>query len=220
MNAFIVYAHHEPTSFTAALRNAAIDALVADGHHVDLTDLYAMRFDPVSDRRNFTTSFDEWRLDQQREEKHASTRRGFATDLATEMDKLRRCDLLMLHFPLWWLGMPAIMKGWIDRVFALGVAYGGGRYFDSGVMRGKRAMCVVTTGGPAKDYDGTGKYGTMERVLYPIHRGVLEFTGFEVLPPFVVFEPQRTSSHERAEALRRMRLIAKAVVAPGTELYA
>jgi NAD(P)H dehydrogenase (quinone) len=62
----------------------------------------------------------------------------------------------------------------------------------------------------------------MERVLYPIHRGVLEFTGFDVLPPFVVYAPQQTSNHERAQALRRMRLAARAVAAQdvGTDLYA
>lgn len=210
MNVFLVYAHPEPTSFTAALRNVAVDALVDGGHRVDVSDLHAMRFDPVSDRRNFTTSFDEWRFDQQREEKHASVHHGFAPDVAAEMAKLKRCDVLMLHFPIWWLGMPAIMKGWVDRVFAAGVVYGGGRHFDTGVLRGKRAMCVVTTGGPAAQYDGTRMYETIERVLYPIHRGILEFCGFEVLPPFAAYAPQRMSAQEKAGTLQRMRDTARA----------
>jgi NAD(P)H dehydrogenase (quinone) len=211
VHVFVVYAHHEPTSFSAALRNVAVDAFASEGHHVVVSDLYAMRFDPVSDRRNFTTVFDEWRLDQQREEKHASAHGSFAPDVAAEMEKLARCDLLLLHFPIWWLGMPAIMKGWVDRVFAAGVAYGGGRYFDTGVMRGKRAMCVVTTGGPASDYDGSGKYDTIERVLYPIHRGILEFTGFTVLPPFLAHGPQRMSEAETAQTFHRMRTRAAAI---------
>lgn len=210
MNAFLVYAHPEPTSFTAALRNVAVDALVNDGHRVQVSDLNAMRFDPVSDRRNFTTSFDEWRFDQQREEKHASAHDGFAPDVAAEMAKLERCDLLMLHFPIWWLGMPAIMKGWVDRVFAAGVLYGGGRHFDRGVMRGKRAMCVVTTGGSATQFGPTGMYDDIEAVLYPIHRGILEFVGFEVLPPFTAYAPQRMSADERAGALARMRVVSRA----------
>ena len=217
MHVLVVYAHHEPTSFSTALRNVAVDAFASGGHRVVVSDLYAMRFDPVSDRRNFTTAFDEWRLDQQREEKHASARGGFARDIAAEMEKLARCDLLLLHFPIWWLGMPAIMKGWVDRVFAAGVAYGGGRYFDTGVMRGKRAMCVVTTGGPAGDYDGSGKYDTIERVLYPIHRGILEFTGFEVLPPFVAYGPQRMSEEERSQTLGRMQVHAALLAQATTE---
>jgi NAD(P)H dehydrogenase (quinone) len=207
MNVFLVYAHHEPTSFSAALRNVAVDAFAGRGHRVVVSDLYAMRFDPVSDRRNFTTTYDEWRLDQQREEAHASSRQGFAPDVAAEMAKLARCDLLMLHFPLWWLGMPAIMKGWVDRVFAAGVAYGGGRHFARGVMRGKRAMCVVTTGGPASEY-GAGKYDSIERVLYPIEHGILRFTGFDVLPPFAAYAPQRMSEDERRDTLQRMAAVA------------
>lgn len=210
MNAFLVYAHPEPTSFTAALRNVGVDALVNDGHRVQVSDLNAMRFDPVSDRRNFTTSFDEWRFDQQREERHASAHGGFASDVAAEMTKLERCDLLMLHFPIWWLGMPAIMKGWVDRVFAAGVLYGGGRHFDRGVMRGKRAMCVVTTGGPATHFGARGMYGDIETVLYPIHRGILQFVGFEVLPPFTTYAPQGMSLEERTETFQRMRAVARA----------
>jgi len=219
MNVFIVYAHHEATSFTTALRNVAVDAFVGDGHRVVVSDLYAMRFDPVSDRRNFTTSFDEWRLDQQREEKHASVHGGFARDIAAEMEKLLRCDLLMLHFPIWWLGMPAIMKGWIDRVFAAGVVYGGGRYFESGVLRGKRAQCVVTTGGTASDYDGSGKYDTIERILYPIHRGILEFTGFDVVPPFVAYGPSRMSEEDRRSTLHRMRRNAASIAEATPETF-
>ncbi|HTQ02166.1 MAG TPA: NAD(P)H-dependent oxidoreductase [Casimicrobiaceae bacterium] len=217
MQVFVVYAHHEPTSFSAALRNVAVDAFASGGHRVVVSDLHAMRFDPVSDRRNFAIVFDEWRLDQQREEKHASARGGFAPDIAAEMEKLARCELLLLHFPIWWLGMPAILKGWVDRVFAAGVAYGGGRYFGTGVMRGKRAMCVVTTGGPASDYDGSGKYDTIERVLYPIHRGILEFTGFTLLPPLVAYAPQRMSEAEKAQTLRRMRARVGAIAKTETE---
>ena len=124
----------------------ATAALRAAGHTVVVSDLYAMGFDPVSDRRNFTTVADTTRLRQQAEEAHAYQEGGFAPALHTEMDKLAACDLLILLFPIWWLGLPAILKGWVDRVFAVGVAYGGGRCFGSGVMRGKRAMCVLSTG--------------------------------------------------------------------------
>jgi NAD(P)H dehydrogenase (quinone) len=212
VNALIVYAHHEPTSFNAALRDAAASALRESGHGVEVSDLYAMGFDPVSDRRNFGSVFDTTRLQQQAEEAHASRGGGFAPELRSEMDKLARCDLLIFLFPIWWLGMPAILKGWVDRVFAVGVAYGGGRYFDTGVMKGKRAMCVVTVGGLEPDYDGSGKYAAIDTVLYPVHRGILEFVGFEVLPPFAVYGPNRVDPARRRlylDALRaRMRGIA------------
>ena len=146
MNALIVYAHHESASFCGAMLRTATAALRAAGHTVVVSDLYAMGFDPVSDRRNFTTVADTTRLRQQAEEAHAYQEGGFAPALHTEMDKLAACDLLILLFPIWWLGLPAILKGWVDRVFAVGVAYGGGRCFGSGVMRAS-ARCACSPPG-------------------------------------------------------------------------
>jgi len=205
MNALIVYAHHEPASFCSAMLRTATAALRAAGHTVEVSDLYGMGFDPVSNRHNFTTVADTARLRQQAEEAHAHQEGGFSPDLQTEMDKLVACDLLIFLFPLWWLGLPAILKGWVDRVFAVGVAYGGGRYFGSGVMRGKRAMCVLSTGGSPASYDGSGHYAPIETVLYPVHRGVFEFTGFEVLPPFVAHGPNRIDDGQRAALLDSLR---------------
>jgi NAD(P)H dehydrogenase (quinone) len=205
MNVLIVYAHHEPTSFCAAMLQTATDALEAGGHTVVVSNLYTMEFDPVSDRRNFNTVFDPARLHQQAEEAHAHREGGFAPALRTEMDKLIACDLLVFLFPIWWLGLPAILKGWVDRELAVGVAYGGGRYFHSGAMRGKRAMCVVSTGGLPAAYDGSGHYAAIDTVLYPVHRGVFEFTGFEVLQPFVAYGPNRIGNGERAQILEALR---------------
>lgn len=100
-----------------------------------------MGFDPVSDRRNFLAMADSSRLKQQVEEEHASSVGGYAPELQVEMDKLAWCDVLILQFPLWWMGMPAIMKGWIDRVLAIGRAYGGGRYYRA-VSSTASAQCA------------------------------------------------------------------------------
>ncbi len=59
MNVLIIYAHPEPTSFSAAMKNAARDALTAAGHHVEVSDLYAEGFNPVAGRHDFTTVADE-----------------------------------------------------------------------------------------------------------------------------------------------------------------
>ena len=203
MRVFIVHAHHEPTSFNAAMTRSAEHALRTAGHAVRVSDLYAMQFDPVSDRRNFTTVKDPARLKQQDEEAHAAQHDGFAPDLVAEMEKLAWCDTLVFQFPLWWLGLPAILKGWVDRVFALGTAYGGGRYFDRGVFAGKRALCAVTVGGAADAYSGIGIYGPMNAVLHPIQHGILAFVGFGVVEPFVVHAPARMTATERAATLQR-----------------
>jgi NAD(P)H dehydrogenase (quinone) len=205
MHTLVVHAHPEPTSFSAALMHAAVQTLRARGHEVEVSDLHAMRFDPISDRRNFTTCADAARLRLQSEEAHASRHGGFVPELAAEMAKLARCDALLLVFPLWWLGMPAILKGWVDRVFAAGVAYGGDRSFAHGVMRGKRAMCVVTTGGHAQAYADGGAYAPLGTVLYPIRRGILEFTGFDVRLPFAAHAPHRADPAEREAVLESLR---------------
>ena len=199
----IVVAHHEPTSFNRSMAEHAVSCLKAAGHEVKISDLYQMGFDPVSDRRNFTSVMDPTRLRQQAEERYANQHNGFVPELVSEMEKLSWCDLLIFQFPIWWLGMPAIMKGWIDRVFTLGFAYGGGRYFGNGMFSGKRAFCSLTVGGLQTDYDGSGAYLNIERVLYPIHRGILAFTGFTVLPPFVVYAPERQSMQQRISELTR-----------------
>ena len=197
----IVHAHPEPHSFNAAMTRTAAEALRAGGAEVVISDLYALGFDPVSDRRNFVTMANPARLDLQAEEALASREGGFVRELQAEMEKLAWCDLLILQFPLWWLGPPAILKGWIDRVFAIGQAYGGGRWFDGGMMRSKRAMCSVTIGGPEASYSDLGVYGPIEAVLHPLHRGVLGFCGFEVIAPFLVFAPGRMNEEGRRQAL-------------------
>lgn len=206
MRVFIVHAHHEPKSFNGAMTQTAVEALKAADHEVVVSDLHAMGFDPVSDRRNFVTTKNPDYLKQQAEESHASELNGYVPALQAEMDELAACDVLIFQFPLWWLGLPAILKGWVDRVLAVGRAYGGGRWFDRGVFAGKRAMCSVTTGGFDPAYSDIGIYGrSMESLLYPIHRGIFGFCGFTVVEPFVVYGPTRITQEERATYLDRYR---------------
>jgi NAD(P)H dehydrogenase (quinone) len=201
MNVFIVHAHPEPKSFNAALTELGKQELAAAGHTVEVSDLYAMRFDPVSDRRNFTTTKDPEYFKQQIEEMHATETGGFAPDLAAEMDKLDWCDALILQFPLWWFSVPAILKGWVDRVFAMGRIYGGGKWYDQGTFQGKRAMLSLTTGGPEALYAQNGLNGDIHQILFPINHGILRFTGFDVVPPFIAWAPIRVSDEQRREYL-------------------
>ncbi len=99
-----------------------------------------MKFDAISDRRNFTTEKNPDYLKQQEEEKYATEMEGFSEDIKAEMEKLFWCDQLIFQFPLWWFSLPAVLKGWVDRVFAMGKIYGGGKWYDNGIFKGKRAM--------------------------------------------------------------------------------
>jgi NAD(P)H dehydrogenase (quinone) len=201
MHVLIVHAHPEPTSFCSAMTAEAAASLSQAGHGVVISDLYAMGFDPVSDRRNFLTRMNPERFNQQAEETHASAHDGFAPDIQVEMDKLAACDALILQFPFWWFGLPAMLKGWVDRVLAVGRAYGGRRWFDRGVFAGKRAMCALTVGGGQAIYSPDGVNGPMSSILFPIQHGILNFVGFTVVEPFIVYAPGRMSHAERVACL-------------------
>ena len=206
MRVFIVHAHPEPQSFNSAMTRTAAEALEAAGHEVVVSDLYVMGFDPVSDRRNFVSVHDRHYFRQQAEEAHAAANDGFAPDIREEMDKLFWCEALILQFPLWWFGVPAILKGWVDRVFASGGrVYGGGKWYDRGVFAGKRAMCSITVGGPPSMYFEDGLNGPMTAILFPVNHGILYFTGFTVIEPFIVHAPVRKSDEERGAELASYR---------------
>ena len=211
MRVLIVLAHPERQSFNGALFDTAIATLEAAGCSVSSSDLYRLGFDPVSGRKNFSSVKEPDYLKLQVEELHASEGGGFAPDLEAELAKLEAADLVIWQFPLWWFGLPAILKGWVDRVFAMGRAYGGGRVYDTGMFKGKRALLSLTTGGPEDAYTAEGFNGDLDAILRPIHRGMLQFTGFAVLAPHIVYAPVRAETEQRvawlqawAERLRRI----------------
>lgn len=201
LNVFVVLAHAEPRSFNGAMFHTAVETLQASGHSVRTSDLYAQAFDPVSDRRNFTGQKNPDYFKQQIEEMHASETGSFAPDLEAEIEKVEWCHLMIWQFPLWWFGLPGILKGWVDRVFAMGRFYGSGRMYDQGVLRGKRAMLALTTGGRAEIFVKGGYFGDIHAILRPIQRGILQFTGFEVLAPHIVHAPVRMTPEQRQEQL-------------------
>jgi len=203
MNVLLIYAHPEPASFNGAMFARARQTLKDAGHEVRTSDLYTMKFDPVSDRRNFTKLTNPDFFKQQLEELHAAATQTFELNIAGEQEKLEWCDLMIWQFPLWWFSVPGILKGWVDRVFAMGRVYGQGQIYENGVFRHKKALLSLTTGGPADDYSSGGLNGDLNGILRPLQRGILEFTGFTVLDPHVVYGPARLSSEERELELLR-----------------
>jgi NAD(P)H dehydrogenase (quinone) len=202
MNVLIVYAHPEPTSFSAAMKDAAVAALTAAGHRVEVSDLYGEGFNPVAGRHDFVAAADPARFHYQSEQLHASRTNGFAADLAREQERLMRADLMVFVFPLWWGGVPAIVKGWFDRVCAYGVAYADGKRFGDGYFVGRRALLGVTTGGTVERFSNGGSYGPIADVLYPVRHCMLAYLGLEVMEPFVAYAAPRVDPDARAEYLR------------------
>jgi NAD(P)H dehydrogenase (quinone) len=212
MQVLIVHAHPEPASFNAALTRASVDALQNAGHTITVSDLYAEGFDAMAGRHDFTTTADPSLFHYQSEQAYAAVHGGFAVDIRRQQEQVRRADLLILQFPLWWGAPPAILKSWFERVLAYGFAYVDGRRFDSGLFRGRRALLSVTTGGTPARFAADGVYGEIERVLWPVRRLTLEYMGYEVEEPFVAYGVPRVGDTERESYLAgwRQRVLAAA----------
>jgi NAD(P)H dehydrogenase (quinone) len=202
MNVLIVHAHQEPKSYNGAMKDTAVRVLKESGHTVEISDLYAMKFNPVGGKHDFTSLADPDFFKYGIEQTKATEAKTFAPDVVAEQEKLFQADFLIFQFPLWWFGLPAILKGWVDRVFAAGLTYGGGRLYSSGVLRGKRAMLSLTTGGPPNIYSARGLNGDIDNLLFPIQHGMLYFVGFDVLPPFVAWAVAPSTQEQWEEYLR------------------
>jgi NAD(P)H dehydrogenase (quinone) len=198
MHCLIVFAHPEPASFNAALRDVAVRELGRMGHSVTVSDLYRKGWNPALGPNDFVGERSNAHyLDLSREQEHAFATNGHSADVTAEQAKVSQADLVLFQFPVWWFSMPAILKGWVDRVFSRGFAYSAGRKYESGHFKGKRAMLCLTTGTASTLYEANGIDGDLHHVLWPIHNGILAYTGFTVLPPFAAWMPSRVSLDER-----------------------
>ena len=195
MKILIVSAHPDPASLTNALRDVAAEQLRADEHEVRVTDLYAEGWKCAVDRADFPALSDTAQLRVPAASGEAFTTGTLTDDVKDEQAKLLWADALILAFPLWWFSMPAILKGWIDRVYFFGFAYGVGEHsetrwgsrYGEGTLAGKRAMLLVMAGGWESHYGSRGINGPIDDLLFPINHGVLFYPGYDVLPPLVVY---------------------------------
>jgi NAD(P)H dehydrogenase (quinone) len=201
MNVLIVYAHPEPRSFNGALFQRAKATFSGLGAEVQVSDLHAMGFNPVTSVADFTDRAPGEPLDYYAEQKRAYEAGTLAQDIKAEIGKVAWCDLMILQFPLYWFSMPAILKGWVDRVFVPGFAFGGGAWYERGGLVGKRAMIVTTMAAFPQMMAPDGINGLLEVNLWPIQNGVLAFCGFDVLAPFVANAVPYVDEARRVEIL-------------------
>lgn len=205
MNILIVYAHHEPGSFTSAMKNLAIEVLSRQGHGMVVSDLYGEGFNPVAQKWDFVTT-SGGHFNYMTEQKHAANLDlAFSPDILGEIQKVKAADIILFAAPLWWFGAPAILKGWFDRVLAMGVAWDSGRFYEKGLLRGKQAMLIVSAGHPAQYYSEVGKHGaTPLQVLHAINHGTLAFCGLDVQEPFVALNVLGLNDTDRLKLLQEL----------------
>lgn len=185
MNILIVYAHHEPSSFTAAMKNLATEIFTKQGHAVTISDLYGLGFNPSAQKWDFVTTTGG-HFNYMTEQKHAAQLdMSFSPDIASEISKVQAADFVLFVTPLWWHSAPAILKGWFDRVLAMGFAWDGGQFYEKGLLRSKQAMLACAVGHPSEYYQPNREHkATINQFLHPINYGTLAFCGFNVHEPF------------------------------------
>ncbi|EFF89590.1 quinone family NAD(P)H dehydrogenase [Streptomyces sp. e14] len=212
--ALIVHAHPEPHSFSTAQMTAAARTLSEAGYRVEIVDLYAEGWAPVLGRDEFAPVDGPFK--PQAEHLRAVADGTLDATVRAHLDRLLAADLLVLSFPLWWFSLPAVLKGWIDRVFVMGGVFGGQHgLFEQAALAGRRAMLLVTTGGSRESFQPGGMLGAMDDFLFHIHRGMLEFVGYRVLAPVITYGPAHLTEQERAAALDAVReSVALAAAAP------
>lgn len=226
MNILIVFAHPERHSLNGQLNEEAVNRLRWNGHQVQVSDLYQMRWKSVVDAED--SLIPPWgeHFDPAVDGRYAYDNALQSADITAEQEKLRWADAVIFQFPLWWFSMPAIMKGWFDRVYANGFAYGVGEHSDQhwgdrygeGTMSGKRAMLLITTGGWASHYSVLGINGHIDDLLFPIQHGMLFYPGFSVLPPLVIYRAGKTDEaryeHLRQQLFQRLDTLFETVPIP------
>lgn len=163
MNHLIVYAHPFEDSFNHAILENAVVALESKGHSVVVRSLYALGFNPVLSPADF------------KELRSSHT----PEDIATEQAFISNTDSIIFIYPLWWTSMPAILKGYIDRVFAYGFAY---QYTKEGMVEGlltsKKGVMITTQGTPNAYYDASGMTKSLKQTT---DEGIFGFCGVETL---------------------------------------
>jgi len=185
MNILIVHSHYEPQSFTTAMKDEAVRTLEAAGHKVVVSDLYAMQFNPVASKADFADPVNPDYTVYSLEQRRGWETGMIAADIRQEVEKLLACDLLIFSFPVFWFSMPAMLKGWVDRILLSGVTFGGRRFYDQGGLRGKRALMAATIGGREHMFGEGAIHGPFENLFSPLLRGTFGYVGMSVLKPFV-----------------------------------
>lgn len=184
---------------------------LAESHTVLTSDLYAQNFDPVlreSDLGqlagtdgNFAELLGE-----------AYTAQQLPDDVRAEQRKVAEAELLVFQFPLWWYGMPAMLKGWLDRVLTAGFAHGDIdeqtglplRYGDGG-LSGRTALILVTAGDDARTLGPRGISGDLDALLFPLTHGALWYTGVASLPLHAIYDADEMSADTVEVEMARLR---------------
>jgi NAD(P)H dehydrogenase (quinone) len=145
MRHLIVYAHPGGPSFCHAILERAVATLQEEGHEVVVRDLYAAGFNPVLSRDEIAGAV--------------------PPDVRAEQFFVRAAEVITFIYPVWWTNMPAVLKGYFDRVFAYDFAYTMLRGAPAGLLTGKKVIVINTQSSSTEAYRASGMIAAMHTVV-------------------------------------------------------
>ncbi|XP_028257725.1 NAD(P)H dehydrogenase [quinone] 1 isoform X2 [Parambassis ranga] len=144
---------------------------------------------------------------------HAWMEGRLSDDIVAEQRKVEEAELIIFQFPLYWFSVPAVMKGWMDRVLTQGFAFSLEKIYNNGVFKDKKAMLSFTTGATQSMFQPDGINGDINVTLWPLQNGTLHFCGFQVLAPQIFWSPAHSPAAVRAAMLEGWRQRLKGLLA-------
>lgn len=162
MKHLIVYAHPNPQSFNHAILETLQGELLERGHDVRVRDLYKIGFNPVLSASDFETL----------------SKGTVPADVQEEQEHIRWADVIAVIYPVWWTGLPAMLKGYFDRVLTYGFAYAYGAHGPEQLLKGKKGIFFTTQGNPREVYTASHMFDAMKKTT---DEGIFAFTGIETL---------------------------------------
>ncbi|MEN6461871.1 MAG: NAD(P)H-dependent oxidoreductase [Syntrophomonas sp.] len=186
MNALVIYAHPNPMSFNAAVVKVVQEELEKKGAMVKVKDLYAMNWNPVLSGEDF---------------------QGLHTgkvpaDIKQEQADVSWADKVVMVAPVWWHSVPAMLKGYIDRVFSIGFAYEYTQTGARGLLGGKKGLVITTSGADEKTAQQTGMLRDLENGLV---NAVFGFSGFSEFKLKNLYAIPTVSDDQRKQMLTDVR---------------
>lgn len=160
MNHLVVFAHPNQKSFGKGILDAVVKASEEKGANVRVRDLYEIGFDPILKPSDF--------VDLQSGKVSA--------DIAVEQEHIKWANVITFVYPVWWASFPAILRGYVDRVFSNGFAFHNVNGAPEGLLKGKKGLLLCTTGTPSEIYSATGMHNSMKQTT---DEAVFNFVGIE-----------------------------------------
>lgn len=192
MRVLILYAHPNPSSFCHAILRRVEASLMAGGHEVQVKDLYAEGFNPVLSAAELG-ALNDGRVPE---------------GIAREQAALRWAEALVLIYPLWWFGRPAILKGWFDKVLTNGFAFEYTAEGLRGLLPARKALVLVTAGSDEAEFE---RMQAKDLILRPVTDGTLRFCGVDEVQGKVFFAVPTVDAAARGRMLEEAARLASAL---------